>query len=306
MNYEAVVIGCGPAGLSAAIYLGRAKIKTLLVGKQKDSQLIKAHNIENYFGFPEGISGKDLLAKGIKQAKRFGVEIRANNEIVGAKKTNNGFQVKLEDGSSHTGKIMILATGTPIRLSGIAREEDFVGKGLHYCVECDAAFYSKKNVVIVGNGSHAAEDAIGLLPFTKKITIISNADGFQFSGELEKVIAKNNIKKLDKKITEFKGGKFLDTIVFDDKKEMKVDGVFMACGTASALDFANKLGLMIEKNILQVDNNNMTNVKGIFAAGNCCGKCRQVAKNVGDGCNAGTNAIKYLRNKKIYFDYSTG
>ena len=75
MNYEAVVIGCGPAGLSAAIYLGRAKIKTLLVGKQKDSQLIKAHNIENYFGFPEGISGKDLLAKGIKQAKRFGVEI---------------------------------------------------------------------------------------------------------------------------------------------------------------------------------------------------------------------------------------
>ena len=121
MNYEAVVIGCGPAGLSAAIYLGRAKIKTLLVGKQKDSQLIKAHKIENYFGFPEGITGKDLLNKGIKQTKKFGVEVKPNNEVVDAKSIKAGFEIKLEDGSCHNTKVMIIATGTPTKICKIKK-----------------------------------------------------------------------------------------------------------------------------------------------------------------------------------------
>jgi len=304
MKYDVIVVGCGPAGLSAAIYLGRARVKTLIVGKYKESQLIKAHLIENFFGFPSGISGKDLLQKGIKQAKRFGVKI-LDNEVVGAEKVKEGFSVKLDNKSTHSAKVLIIATGTPIRLSGIENEEKLQGKGVQYCVECDGALYRDKNVAVIGNGNHAAESAMDLKPFTDKVTLISNAPKFEFSPAMEKGVRGGKIKMMKKMVESFEGKKFLETIVLEGGERMKVDGVFMACGTASALDFANKLGLMIKENILQVDKNNMTSVNGIFAAGNCAGKCRQVAKNVGEGCNAGLSAVKYIRNKKIYFDYST-
>ncbi|MFH1592077.1 MAG: FAD-dependent oxidoreductase [Candidatus Woesearchaeota archaeon] len=303
MKYEAIVIGCGPAGLSAAIYLGRAKVKTLLIGKSKESQLIKAHKIENYFGFPEGITGKDLLNKGIKQVKKFKVNV-VENEVTDIDKIKEEFKVKLGNSQEHTAKVIIIATGTPIKLSGIKNEEQLTGKGLHYCVECDGAFYQKKKVAVIGNGNHAAESAIDLVTFTKDITIISNADNFNFSEEMKKQIKKHNIKLTNEKVSEFSGKKFLDTITLNNNKKLKVNGVFMACGTASALDFSSKLALNINQNILVVDKNNMTSIKGIFAAGNCSGRCRQVANNVGQGCNAGVNAIKYLRNKQVYFDYS--
>lgn len=305
MDYEAIVIGCGPAGLSAAIYLGRAEVKTIIVGKYKDSQLMKAHLIENYYGFPEGIKGPDLLKKGIQQVKKFKVKI-FDHEVVSAKQLKDGFKVKMDDGTQFTSKVLVVATGTPIRLSGILNEEKFTGKGLHYCVECDAAFYKEKNVAIVGNGNHAAENAIDLHVFTPKVTIISNGNGFSFSKPMEKEIKKLGIKLIDKKISAFEGKKFLDTVVYDNKEKASFDGVFMACGTASALDFASTLGLVIKGNILEINNENMTSIQGIFAAGNCAGKCRQVARNIGDGCNAAVNAIKYLRNKKIYVDYSRG
>jgi thioredoxin reductase (NADPH) len=303
MNYEVIVIGCGPAGLSAAIYLGRAKVKTLLVGKSERSQLVKAHNIENYFGFPLGIPGKELLARGIRQAKKFGVTI-VQREVVNADKTATGFTVKLGNGERHSAKILIIATGTPIKLSGIRNESELTGKGVHYCVECDGAFYKDKKVAVVGNGNHAAEDALDLCVFTKKVSIISNAEGFSFSPEMEEQLKKRNIRLIDARVIEFSGKKFLESVLLENNKKIAFNGVFMACGTASALDFAAKLGLEIQDNILVIDKNNMTNVEGIFAAGNCCGKCRQVAKNVGDGCNAAVNAIRYLRHRQFYVDYS--
>lgn len=304
MNYEVVIIGCGPAGLSAGIYLGRAKVNTLLVGKYKGSQLMKAHNIENFFGFPKGIKGSDLLANGIKQAKKFKVKI-VDDEVTDVETIKNGFKVKLGKGEQHICKALVIATGTPIKLSGIANEEELTGKGLHYCVECDGAFYKNKKVAVIGNGNHSAEDALDVRVFTKNVTIISNGKGFKFSPKMKQAIKKNNIKLLDAEVKEFRGKKFLESVILEKNKVVKFDGVFMACGTASALDFSSKIGLEINNNILNVDSNNMTNVKGIFAAGNCSGKCRQVAKNVGEGCNAGLGAIKYLRKQENYVDYGS-
>ena len=303
MKYEAIVIGCGPAGLSSAIYLGRAQVKTLVIGKKKQSQVIKAHLIENYFGFPEGVIGMDLLEKGIKQAKKFGAKI-IDNEVVNVKKLKNGFNVKLANNESYTAKVLIMATGIPIRLSGIKNEAELTGKGVHYCVDCDGVFYKDKKVAVIGNGNHAAEDALELLIYSKDITIISNSDKFEFSEEMNKAIKNKKVKLINAKILEFKGDKFLDSII-TEKETLKFNGVFMACGTASALDFASKIGLEINNNILVVDQNNKTSINGIFAAGNCCGKCRQIAKNVGDGCNAALSAIKFLRNQEFYSDYST-
>lgn len=302
MKFEVIVIGCGPAGLSAGIYLGRGKVNTLVVGKKEQSQLIKAHNIQNYFGFPKGISGKELLENGIEQAKEFGVKI-IDDEVVDLVKKKDDFEIKLGNEEKHSAKILIFATGTPIKLSGIENEEKYTSRGVHYCIECDGPFYQKKKVAIIGNGNHAAEDALDMLTYSVNVTIISNAGGFVFSKEMKKAIEKHGIKTMDVKIKAFEGEVRLDNMVMEDGKKVKFDGVFMACGTASALDFSNKLALKIEKNILVVDNDNKTSIGGVFAAGNCCARCRQVAKNVGDGCNAALSAIRFLRRKDLYFDY---
>jgi len=302
MDYEVIVIGCGPAGLSAAIYLGRALIRTAVIGKKEESQLAKAHNIQNYYGFPDGIKGAELLELGIKQAKKFNVEV-IDGEVVDAEQQEKRFLIKRADGSEYSAKILIIATGTPIKLSGITNEEELTGRGVHYCVDCDGPFYRGKKVAIIGNGNHAAKDAMKLSLFTQNISLISNDGTFEFSKAMEKGIRDHKIEQISGKVVEFTGKTRLEKIKLEDGRELEFDAVFMACGTANALNFASRLGLEIQDNILVVDKRNMTSMKGIFAAGNCAERCRQVSKNVGDGCNGALNAIKYLKAKDWYFDY---
>lgn len=304
MKKEVIVIGCGPAGLSAAIYLGRAKIDTLVVGKLKESQVMKAHVIMNYFGFPEGIAGKELLQRGLKQAKKYGVSF-LQREVVNVTKKGEWFAVKTDTQKEYYSKAVIIATGTPIILTGIENEESLTGKGVHYCVECDGAFYQKKNVAVIGSGNHAAEEAISLLTYTKHITLVANADRITFSSKFLHELQKRKITIVSGAVKAFVGTDHLDSITFMDGRKMKFDGVFMGCGELSAMDFASKLALDTEKEMLKVDKNGMTSEQGVFAAGNCISRCRQVAKSVGDGCNAALSAIKFLRNKELYQDYST-
>lgn len=304
MDKEIIVIGCGPAGLSAALYLGRAKIDTLVIGNPQESQVLKAHIIMNYLGFPEGITGKDLIERSLKQVKQYKVPI-IKKEVVNVEKKENLFSVKIETGDSFTAKAIIIATGTPIRLSGIENEERLTGRGIHYCVECDGAFYQNKKLAVVGNGNHAAEDALSLLLYTNDITIISNSDNFDFTERLSNEIDKRKIKLLNEPVKSFEGSRILENVVLMNGKKMKFDGAFMGCGEFSALDFSSKLALQIENDALIVDKNGMTSEEGVFAAGNCISRCRQVAKSVGDGCNAALSAIKFVRNKEIYQDYST-
>ena len=304
MDKEVVVIGAGPAGLSAAIYLGRAKIDAIVIGKPKESQVMKAHLIMNYLGFPEGITGKDLLKKAQKQVKKYKIPI-IEKEVVNVTKEKDIFVIKTDDEKIIKSKAVIVATGTPIKLSGIQNEESLTGKGVHYCVECDGPVYQKKNLAVIGNGNHAAEEAILLLTYTKKITIISNNNKFEFSQALEKEIKKYKITLMNEKVKSFEGKSSLDSVILMNGNKLIFDAVFMGCGELSALDFASKLALQIEKESLVVDANGMTAEPGIFAAGNCISRCRQVAKSVGDGCNAALSAIKFVRNAAIYQDYST-
>lgn len=301
-TYEVIVIGSGPAGLSAAIYLSRAKVNVLVVGRKKQSQLIKAYNIENYFGFPEGIKGVDLLERGIKQAKKFGAKI-IDGEVIDVHKVKNLFSVKIGDGTKHSAKALVIATGTPLKLSGIENEEKYTSKGVHYCIECDGPFYHNKKLALLGNGDHAAEEALEALSYTKNITIISNTENFTISEKMQGILKSKNIKLLNAKVKEFAGNEHLENVILEDGESLQFDGIFMACGMTSALDFASKLVLGIEGNIVKVDEDNKTNVEGVFAAGNCSDRCRQVAHNVGDGCNAALSAIKYLRHRDIYVDY---
>lgn len=301
-QYDTIIIGLGPAGLSAAIYTARAKLKTIVIGKKQDSQLWKAHAIENYFGI-ETIQGKDLLETGIKQAQRFGAEIK-EAEIVSTKQKENLFLIKTSSGEEFTGKTIILATGMPIQLSGIKNEEKFTGKGVHYCVVCDGFFYKDKKIAVIGAGNYAAEQSLELLTYTKDITIVSNGKEFSFDKKYSDAIEKNKIKLLKDKIVSFEGTKKLEKIK-TETGELEFDGVYMGIGCAGACDFARKFGLELKGNTIVADKYGKTNMPGIYAAGICTGGVSQVASTAGEGCTAAMSVIKQLKEQELYIDYGT-
>jgi thioredoxin reductase (NADPH) len=302
MIYDVAIIGSGPAGLSAAIFCGRAQLKVLVMGDPKKAQLYLAEHIENYFGFPEPIDGKDLLTRGIKQAKKFGAEF-LKEEVVGAKKGNDGFVLKTEKKKTVNAKAIIIATGIPIVLSGIKNEVELRGKGVSYCVNCDGALFKNKRIVIIGNGNHAAEAALEATSYSKSITLVSHAGKFEISQEYQKELGKNKIKTVNQEVKEFVGKGLLKGLKLENGDLLECDAAFLACGNASSLDFSNELALDTKENMIIVDEKNMTSMPGVFAAGNCMGNCRQIARNVGDGANAAVNVIKYLKMTDVYMDF---
>ena len=297
--YDVIIIGCGPAGLSAAIYTTRSQLKTLILGSKEASMLWKAHFIQNYFGAE--LDGKAMLEKGIDQAKKLGAEI-INAEVVSAKGKDGSFKVTTDDNKEYEAKNIIIATGTSCAPAGIKGEKELTGKGVSYCAICDGFFYKDKKIAVVGKGNFAAHEAIELLSFTKDITIFSQGKEWEMSPEFKKALEKNKVNLRNEKITEFTGKKNLEQIKINDKEE-KFDGVFVALGTATALSFAQKLGIQIKNNSIVIDRDGNTNVKGVFAAGNCTGCNPQVATDVGEGCNAGLSVIKHIKGKDMHIDY---
>lgn len=300
--HDVIIIGTGPAGLSAAIFTARAELDTLAIGRPEKSQLAWAENIQNYFGFLR-VDGLELLRTGMKQAKQCGATI-VKGEAVNCTKKGKTFTVKTADGDTYKAKALIIATGIPIQWAGIKNEKKLIGKGVHTCVSCDGPMYKNKKVAVIGNGNHAAEDALELTSYTKNITLISHSDKWTYDKRYQKQLSKYKITRKKAQVDAFAMNKFLKGITYADGSKEAFDGVFLACGSASSLDFASKLGVEINENLLVTDENGMTNISGVFAAGNCMGKCRQIAKNVGDGCNAGINVIKFLKSKELYFDYA--
>ncbi|MBD3361972.1 NAD(P)/FAD-dependent oxidoreductase [Candidatus Woesearchaeota archaeon] len=299
-KYDTIIVGLGPSGLSAAIYTARAKLQTLVLGKKEESQLWLAHAIENYFGV-ESMQGKDMLELGIKQAERFKAKIK-ETEVINLKQKDNQFIIKTVDGEEFTGKTIILATGMPIKSSGIKNEDKFAGRGVHYCVVCDGFFYKDKKVAVIGNSNYAAEQALELLTFTKDVTIISNGKEFKFDQKYKDALDKNKIKLMPDKIISFEGDKKMQNLK-TKTAELNFDGVYMAIGSAGAADFARKFGIDTKGNIIVADREGKTNVPGIYAAGTCTGTVSQVASTVGDGCIAGMSVIKKLKEKELYVDY---
>ncbi|MBW3004575.1 NAD(P)/FAD-dependent oxidoreductase [Candidatus Woesearchaeota archaeon] len=299
--YDVIIIGCGPAGLSAAIYTARSQLKTLVIGSMENSMLWKAHFIQNYFGVE--LEGKEMLEKGVDQAKKLGAEL-IDAEVVGAKGKDGSFTVTTADNKDYETKTIIVATGTACAPAGIKGEKELTGKGVSYCAICDGFFYKGKKIAVVGNGNYAAHEAIELLSFTKDLTIFSQGKDWEMSPEFKKALEKKKVSLRKEKIVEFVGKKTLTGVMIGGKEE-KFDGVFVAMGTASALSFAQKLGVQMKGNSIVIDRDGKTNVKGVFAAGNCTGCNPQVAADVGEGCNAGLGAIKLIKGKEMHIDYCT-
>lgn len=329
-TYDILIIGCGPAGLSAAIYASRAQLKTIIFGDYKKGNLYKSHRIANYFGFPNAPTGPELAALGYEQAKSFGAE-QLENDIVDIKINDDlTFTCKDDRERTYNAKTVIICTGQSYALSGIKNEKELTGKGVSYCVVCDGFFFKNKSVHVIGNGNYAGEEALQLLNYTKDITILSHGKDFNFSQEISEAL-KNSPIKLQKtvRIKELSGTSAqpsaqpktdeqpgaatpavlvapptkAEKLILMDGREIATQGVFMAIGVAGATAFAKMLGLEMTNNYIKVDLNGNTNIKGIFAAGDCTGSPAQVASSVGNGCNAALSAIKSIRGLKIYIQY---
>lgn len=283
--YDITIIGAGPAGISAAIYAKRANMNVLVIYKG-ESNVEKAVQIENYYGFPNGISGDELYKNGIEQAQNLGVEIY-KEEITSIERTMEGTYVVKAPNNKFDTKCIILATGNKKIAPNIKGITEFEGKGISYCAICDSFFFKNKNVAVIGNGEFAKTEANILKNVTNNITILTNGQDINFEQEEFEV---NTIK-----IKEISGQAKVEKVFFKDGTSISIDGIFIALGEAGANDFAKTLGIMTEKENILVDENMRTNVSGIYACGNITGGLQQVSKAVYEGTIAGLSAVKYIK-----------
>lgn len=279
-----IIIGTGPAGVSAALYTARAGVDTIMIGGG-DSALNKTDEIENYYGFPEPVSGLELLERGEKQAERLGVKI-LHEEVVGL-----GFEEKLKvitDKDSYDADSIVIATGSPRNVPKTEGLSDFEGSGVSYCAVCDAFFNRGKNVAVLGNGPYALNEVHDLLSVAASVTVLT--DGMRPEAEFPE-----NVFVRTEKIKRFAGESRIEKVVFEDDTQIDIFSVFIAYGTAGSADLARKLGIFTEGSRIKVDESMATNVPGVFAAGDCIGGMLQIAAAVYEGATAGTSAVKYIR-----------
>lgn len=287
--YDVIIIGKGPAGLSAALYTVRGKLNTLVIGKD-DSVLNKAEKIDNYFGFSETISGKELLIEGGKQAVRLGATI-LNEEVISIEKKDY-FEI-VTSNSKFSAKTVLLATGQPQKKVTIENLHDFEGKGISYCTTCDGFFYNNLKVAVLGSKDFAIHEAIELETFTKYIAIYTNGLELQLSDKFKDVTQKYRIN--NKPIKKLEGTDFLQKVYFHDGTCEEIDGLFIANESASSVDFARKMGIIVDGNSIIVDRLQQTNLEGLFAAGDCTGGFKQISVAVGQGAMAGKKMIEYVK-----------
>ena len=284
---KVIIIGSGPAGISAALYLKRAGID-VIVFTTNNSALHKAHEIENFYGF-KSISGKELYDNGIEQAKNLNIEV-IEEEVISLE-YNDNYKV-ITDENTYESKVVILATGLNRKALIIKNIKEYEGKGISYCATCDGFFYINKKVGIIGNGKYAIEEINYLKKLTNDLILFTNGES---ANEL-----KNNFNYpiYDKKIIEVKGNQKIEKIILEDNVEVNIDGLFVAIGTANGIDFAKKLGVIQENNKIIVDENKQTNIPGLYAIGDLIGGLLQISKAASDGAIVSKSVIKYLNTIK--------
>lgn len=295
-----VIIGAGPAGISAALYAARGNMNPLVINNGIGA-LEKAEKIENYYGLEQPLSGKELYERGIAQAKALGVHI-LDAEVLGISGFDT-FTVKTTAGDFDTVSV-ILATGGKRSAPKIPGLKEFEGRGVSYCAVCDAFFYRGKEVAVVGNGDFALHEAEELRNVTQDVTIYTDGKEPEFSREHPIAVNTMKIQAIegDDKVS----GLLMqsDTAAQDaeapENSFYPADGVFVALGTAGSTEIARQMGAEIsDKGNIKTDEEMATTIPGLFAAGDCIGGLLQVSKAVYEGSMAAISAGKYVRHKKV-------
>ncbi len=299
--FDLVIIGGGPAGLTAGLYGTRSKLKTILLEKITiGGQIITTEKIENYPGFPDGISGFDLMQKMEAQARSFGLNIESDN-INNISKNNNIFEL-IGDNKKYQARSIIIASGSSPGKLGIPGEEKFRGRGVSFCATCDALFFRNKPVAVVGGGDAAVEEGLYLTKFVSSLYLIHRRDKLRATKVLQdRAFANPKIKFIfDSVLENIEGKDFVEKINIKnvktgEKKELSVSGIFLYVGTQPNTEFLKNILKLDDKGYIITDNEMRTNVSGIFAAGDVREKkLRQVSTAVGDGATAAFMAEKYI------------
>ncbi len=308
--YDIVIIGGGPAGLTAALYACRARMKTVLIEKMLcGGQVLIADTIENYPGFPEGIKGPDLAEWMFKQVSHFGLEVKSVDIVKIASKEHekSSFTIHIVGGETLEALSIIIATGASWNQLNIPGEKKLIGRGVSYCATCDGPLFKGKEVVVVGGGDTALGDALFLTKFAHKVTVVHRRDKLRAAKILQERAVNN--KKIDMRLNsaaiEIKGADRVEAVEIKDVKtdkitSIKADAVFILVGMVPNSELVKDIIKLDEKGYILTDDTMHTSVKGILAAGDVRKKLlRQVVTAAGDGATAAFSAEHYVEGLKM-------
>jgi len=304
--YDVIIVGSGPAGLTAAIYATRASLKTvILAGTKWGGQLQLTTEVENFPGFEEAIQGPDLMLKMRKQAEKFGAEfVQADMDATDFSTMSGGPFTVTANGKSYTGKTLLIATGADAKTLGVPGEGALTGHGVSYCATCDGAFFRNKNIIVVGGGDSAMEEAQFLTNFAAKVTLVHRRDEFK-SSQIMSDRCKKNPKiefLLNSQVAEVKGEGRVQSVVIEnttthEKKDMPIDGVFVAIGHIPNSKVFQGIE-MNERGFVRSQEGTRTNIDGIFVSGDVeDSRYMQAITAAGYGCMAALDIERYLAGK---------
>ena len=303
-QFDVIVLGGGPAGLTAGIYLGRSKAKTLILDTgMPGGQMVLTYQIANFPGV-EKISGYQLSSVMKNQAEGFGCVIKSNVKLTALRLEGKQKEAELENGDIFRAPAVILATGGCSRMLNVPGENEFKGRGISYCATCDGDFFQDKEIIVVGGGNSALEEAVALTKYARKVTILHEFDHFQaFGHAVEEAKANKKIDYImEAHITGFYGDESLRSIKFKNLKtgeirQKAIDGVFIFIGYEANTQALQSGPVKLNQwNEIVTDENMQTNLEGVFAAGDCRAKrYRQITTAVSDGTIAALNALNFIQ-----------
>jgi thioredoxin reductase (NADPH) len=297
-TYDIIIVGAGPAGLTAALYASRHNNKTLILeGNKVGGKALEAHWVENYPGFPDGITGQDLMKLMEEQATKFGAEIKQET-VIGISDMDGLKMLSTRSGGFYQTKSLIIATGVSRRSLSVKGEGEFKGRGVSYCGVCDGPFFREKTVAVIGGGHEAVHDIEVLSETSAKIYSIPGKKGFSEEYPEIKHIRKDPkvefIEGVD--IVEIGGGDFVEYVKLDDGRIVELDGVFVILEHISTSGILSDAGVTTDAGGCILSNKDQqTNIHGIYAAGDCCCKGLQIVTATGMGASAALNAMKYVK-----------
>ena len=302
-KYDVIIVGGGPAGLTAAIYSARRAMKTLIVSMDIGGQMAMTNSIENYPGYDE-IDGPLLGQKMLAQAEKSGSTL-VMAEVAKIEKQADGFLLETIDGQQFLSRAVIMAFGLTPRNLNVPGEKEFTGRGVAYCATCDGPLYKGKTVAVIGGGNSAMDAAEYLSKIVERVYILVRQD--KFRGEevlMERVKSEPKIEILfESAVQEIKGDKKIETLVYDQKgesKEIKIDGVFVEIGHVAKTDWVKDLLNLTDMREININMDCETNTPGVFAAGDITQTAyKQVVISAGEGAKAALQAYKYLQGGKV-------
>ncbi|MCL2495095.1 MAG: NAD(P)/FAD-dependent oxidoreductase [Oscillospiraceae bacterium] len=286
-EYDALVVGHGPAGCSAALYLCRAGLRAAVIGKDGGA-LERAEKIENFYGLGEPLSGLALLETGRRQCAALGADLREDEVLALEWLETGGYKIELAEGGPAFTRAVLLATGRAKRAPRIEGISAFEGRGVSYCAVCDAFLYRGRQVAVLGGGAYAKHEMEALLPLAKRVTLLTDGAEPEFDPPPEVALRTERLLRLEGE--EKLAGAQLENAPFE-----ALDGLFVALGSASAGDLARKLGLRLRDGAIPVNEKQETDLPGLYAAGDCTGAFAQVAFAVAEGARAGMEMSAFLR-----------